>query len=112
VTLFPRNGDKRTSQGGSVTYNPRLFEENEYDPYRSKVIKMINTAFEIIELYCVEFRIPCRVNVGDKDPCVNTMLICTEPPTLFGDVKEDGSAVALKVTLTSPAYPAGITLGG
>ena len=69
---------------------------------------MMNTAFEIIELYCVEFRIPCRVNVGDKDPCVNTMLICTEPPTLFGDVKEDGSAVALKVTLTSPAYPAGI----
>ena len=72
----------------------------------------MNTAFEIIELYfveLVEFRIPCRVNVGDKDPCVNTMLICTEPPTLFGDVKEDGSAVAFsKVTITSPAYPAGI----
>ena len=70
---------------------------------------MMNTAFEIIELYFVEFRIPCRVNVGDKDPCVNTMLICTEPPTSLGDVKEDGSAVEFsKITLTSPAYPAGI----
>ena len=49
------------------------------------------------------------MNVGDKDPCVNTMLIGTEPP--FGDVKGDGSGVVFrKYTITSPAYPAGITL--